>query len=167
MSFAWTAVDGAEFYDLYFLGDKYMEVVGTSDTNSITVPITDPNASVWYSVSARNDTDGWESRRANAQSYNGGLLNCVLSVEDIELTGVSLYPNPATNEVYISLENENFNDFKITVSNSLGQTLQVLDQRSLSGGNLASINVSSYRTGLYFVTIEMDGRATTKKLVVR
>lgn len=167
-TFEWNAVADAESYDLYLLGDMYMEVVASSNTNSITIPIADPNDSFWYSVAARNDTDGWEGRRSNAISYSGGLLNCViLGLDDFQLSGISLYPNPATNEVFVSLENANFTDFNITVSNSLGQTLQILDDRSLNGDTQAAINVSGYSTGLYFVTIQIDGQSTTKKLVVR
>jgi hypothetical protein len=53
-----------------------MEVVGTTSTNSINVPITDPNEELWVAVVAKNATDGWESRRTIAINYGGGLLNC-------------------------------------------------------------------------------------------
>ncbi|WGF93696.1 S8 family serine peptidase [Aequorivita marisscotiae] len=78
-TFAWNAVSGAESYDLYILGTKYMEVVGTSATNSITVPITDPNSPMWFAAVAKNATDNWESRRSIATYYSGGLLNCSLA----------------------------------------------------------------------------------------
>src|SRR5690606_24281238 len=42
-SFSWNATAGAESYDFYTLGSKYMEVAGTSTINSITIPINDPN----------------------------------------------------------------------------------------------------------------------------
>ncbi len=78
-SFSWNAVTGAESYDLYILGGKYMEVAGTSTTNSITVPISDPAAVMWFAAVAKNATDGWVGRRSIAKKYNGGLLNCSLT----------------------------------------------------------------------------------------
>lgn len=78
-SFTWNAVANADEYDLYLLGTRYMEVVGTATTNSITVPITDPNAPIWAAVVARNTTDGWESKRTIAVNHGGGLLNCALA----------------------------------------------------------------------------------------
>ncbi|WP_245574846.1 S8 family serine peptidase [Aequorivita capsosiphonis] len=80
-SFSWNAVADAESYDFYILGEKYMEVVGTSTTNTITVPISDPDDVIWYAAVAKNATDSWEGRRSIAKKYNGGLLNCSLSTD--------------------------------------------------------------------------------------
>jgi hypothetical protein len=80
-SFSWNTVSGAESYDLYLLGEKYMEVAGTSNTNSITVAITDPNAPIWAAVVAKNNTLGWKSRRTIAIYHPGGLLNCSLTTD--------------------------------------------------------------------------------------
>ncbi|MBK5212682.1 MAG: S8 family serine peptidase [Flavobacteriaceae bacterium] len=78
-NFSWNAVAGAESYDLYILGTKYMEVAGNSTTNSITVPIADPTAQMWFSAVAKNATDDWKGRRSIAVFYSGGLLNCSLT----------------------------------------------------------------------------------------
>ena len=76
-------------------------------------------------------------------------------------------PNPASDQVTISLSDTNFSNFEVTIVNSLGQTLQTVNERALNGTSEATLDVSSYRTGLYFVTIEIDGQSTTKKLVIR
>jgi hypothetical protein len=77
-TFTWNAVMNASVYDLYVLGVKYMEVAGTSPTLSVTIPISNPLAPIWYAVVARNTTLNWESRRSIASFYPGGLLNCSL-----------------------------------------------------------------------------------------
>lgn len=91
-SFSWNAVPGAESYDFYVLGDKYMEVAGTTNTNSITIPITNPDDPIWFAAVAKNTTLGWVSRRSNALFYAGGLLNCSLS-NDISLLSINNEPN--------------------------------------------------------------------------
>ncbi|MFT5237235.1 MAG: hypothetical protein ACI9M9_000827 [Flavobacteriaceae bacterium] len=78
-TFAWGAVAGAESYELYILGSKFMDLIGSSTSASITVPITDPSSPIWAAVIARNDTDGWISRRTIAIYHPGGLVNCSLS----------------------------------------------------------------------------------------
>lgn len=78
-TFSWNAVSGAESYDLYILGEKYMEVAGTATTNSITVPITNPSEPMWFAALAKNATDGWKGRRSIARYHAGGLLNCSLT----------------------------------------------------------------------------------------
>ncbi|MFC7356103.1 S8 family serine peptidase [Jejudonia soesokkakensis] len=84
-SFTWNAVTNAEEYDLYLLGDQYMEVVGTSSTETITVPIDDANNVQWAAIVARNNTEGWESLRTIAIRHAGGLLNCALA-NDVAIT---------------------------------------------------------------------------------
>ncbi|MEZ4857279.1 MAG: S8 family serine peptidase [Flavobacteriaceae bacterium] len=89
--FTWNSVVGAESYDLYILGDKYMEVVGNSTTTSITVPIANATDPMWYSIVAKNDTDGWKTKRLNASFYSGGILNCSLA-NDIALVAINNLP---------------------------------------------------------------------------
>ena len=86
-TFTWDALDGAESYDLYILGDEYMEVVGTSTTNSVTVPISSLDAEIWYAITASNATLGWTNERTIATFYEGGLLNCTLN-NDLTVTQI-------------------------------------------------------------------------------
>ena len=164
----WNAVDDAESYDLWMLGDKYMEFVGNSTTSSITIPIADPEDSFWYAVSSKNETAGWESRRSNAKRYAGGTLDCeVLGIGDKAIGDlVTLYPNPADNQVFIDFGTTIVNTVTIKVTNSLGQTIQAVSNKNVSTSQ-TTIDVSNFGTGIYFVIITADGQQATKKLVVK
>lgn len=84
----WNAVSGATAYDVYLLGDKFMEIAGTSNTNSATIPITNPFEPIWVAVSARGG-NGWETLRTNAINYLGsGLFNCPLS-KDLSVAAIN------------------------------------------------------------------------------
>ncbi|NND63753.1 MAG: S8 family serine peptidase [Flavobacteriaceae bacterium] len=87
-TFSWNPVVDAESYDFYILGAQYMEVVGTTNTNSITVPISSPDDDIWYAAVAKNATEGWESQRSIAELYNGGLFNCNL-VDNLNLVSIN------------------------------------------------------------------------------
>lgn len=87
-TFSWTAVPDANEYDFYLLGSQFMEVVGTTNTNSITVPISGPDDDLWYAVSAKNTTAGWESERSIADLYNSGLFNCNLA-DNLNLVSIN------------------------------------------------------------------------------
>lgn len=91
-SFTWTAVSGAESYDFYILGSNYMDLVGNSTTASITVPITNPTDPIWAAVVARNDAEGWVSRRTIAIYHPGGLFNCSLN-NDLALVSIDNEPS--------------------------------------------------------------------------
>lgn len=86
-TFSWDPVTDATSYDLYILGDQFMEIVGTSSTNSITVPITDLDSEMWYAITASNTTEGWTSERTIASFYGGGLLDCTLT-NDLTVTQI-------------------------------------------------------------------------------
>lgn len=88
ITFSWNTNPDAESYDVYVLGPQYMEVVGNSTTNTYTHTITDPTLPVWYAVSAKNATEGWEGRRSIASYYGGGLLNCAFPT-DAELSSIN------------------------------------------------------------------------------
>ncbi|GHC44759.1 S8/S53 family peptidase [Ulvibacter litoralis] len=165
---SWNAIDDAESYDVYTLGEKYMEVITTTTTEEAIIPITDVNEPIWFAVVAKNATEGWASRRSIAKLHAGGLLNCNLGLEESVLSeGIVLYPNPASDQVMVSTKNNAFETLNVSIINSLGQKLFTNTFTNVSGTNPIAVDVSSYATGMYFMTIESDGVATTKKLVVQ
>ncbi|MBL4664130.1 MAG: S8 family serine peptidase [Flavobacteriaceae bacterium] len=163
-SFSWNSLAETESYDLWMMGEKYMEVVGNTTDTSITVPIADADADLWYAIAPRNDTDGWVGLRSIASVHTTGILDCILGLDDNDLTNsVILYPNPASNEFTINLGSSITSEVEITVTNSLGQTIQKLS----TSATQTRVNVSNYHTGIYFVSIKTDTQATTKKLLIK
>ena len=93
MNVSWTAVAGADEYQVYLLGDKFMDSVGRTSATNFNIPITDPTAEQWFSVSAvKNNSTHNTGRRADAEYYGGGLLNCVLPFD----AGVSAVISPSS-----------------------------------------------------------------------
>ena len=88
ITFEWDAVANAESYDVYLLGEKFMEVAGNSTTTSITIAVEDPTEVLWAAIVAKNDTEGWSSLRTVAIDSDGGLLNCPLAndIAALEIT---------------------------------------------------------------------------------
>jgi hypothetical protein len=163
----WNPIPDAESYDVYTLGDKYMEIVGTSNTASITIPITDPLEPLWFAVVAKNTNLGWESARSTAKGHSGGLLNCVLATNEFDASSLSLYPNPAAQEFTINLGDNSSDNIDVSIFNSLGQQLNQYDQSVFNDSSQASFDISSFASGLYFITIKSDGITTTKKLLIK
>lgn len=81
----WNALTNATSYDVYVLGDKFMEVVGNTTSTSYVIPITDPFEPIWVAVSAKGGNH-WTSLRTNAVNHSGsGLVNCPLA-KDMTVT---------------------------------------------------------------------------------
>ena len=89
-----------------------------------------------------------------------------LSVEDTVLTTITMYPNPAEDEVFIDFGTNTPNNYSIAVTNSLGQIMQVQNGNDISTGT-ARLNVANYASGIYFVTIKTGVQTETKKLVIK
>ncbi len=82
------------------------------------------------------------------------------------LAEVSLYPNPASDEVQIDLNNFNQEDLNLTLINNLGQVVyqQHLQQVETT---LHTVQVSDLAPGLYFVRMERSsGEVISKRLIV-
>ncbi|WP_238528718.1 T9SS type A sorting domain-containing protein [Kordia algicida OT-1] len=79
--------------------------------------------------------------------------------EDNILSGLSLYPNPASDIVKIQLP-QAVNEIKIEVYDNAGKQIAM----QLSPDN--TIDVSNIASGLYLITISSDDIKTTKKLIV-
>ena len=81
---------------------------------------------------------------------------------------MSVYPNPASSELNISIKNakvgnDNFyilNDYKgtLVVKNELGQ---------ISNDFTETIEVSTLSKGVYFLTISLGGEKTIKKITIQ
>lgn len=83
-----------------------------------------------------------------------------LSVEeDNILSGLSLYPNPASDIVKIQLP-QTINEITIEVFDNAGKQIAM----QLSPDN--TIDVSNIASGLYLITISSEDIKTTKKLIV-
>lgn len=73
---AWDSVEGAQEYEVYHLGDRYMEVFGTTTGLSFPLPA-DAGEGNWYSVQAKG-AGGFKSPRAKAQFFRP--VDCSLAI---------------------------------------------------------------------------------------
>ena len=77
------------------------------------------------------------------------------SVEEVEAATLSVYPNPATEVLYVNAENlKSVDIFDMTGRNIFTTTLSVID-------------LSDVEAGIYFVTVRTENAAKTIKLVVK
>lgn len=80
-----------------------------------------------------------------------------LSVEVITTADISLYPNPASQNIYLQLQGE----AQVQIFSILGK--RVFHTKM---NDEISIPVENLNTGMYFVKISQQGQTVTKKLIV-
>lgn len=92
-----------------------------------------------------------------------------VSVDEIyTFSSIQLYPNPTNNVATLLIEAEKTADVNVNLLNSLGQqVLQITNAKTIVGKNQFLIDTSKMPSGIYFVTIKVDGKMTSsRKLVV-
>jgi hypothetical protein len=115
----------------------------------------------WVTVKAIYNSDSIISL-ANDSVSVGDLF---VSVDKIEKEGpglsdlISIYPNPAQNEIHVSSNNRIVID-EINIYNQLGQ--RVIHQNRIDG----SIDVSSLFPGVYFVELIVGNEQIKEKLIL-
>lgn len=76
---------------------------------------------------------------------------------------VSIYPNPAQDFITVAL-GKDYSHTEVRISNNLGQTI-IAYNSSLNSQN--PIDISNLSDGVYFVTITVDDKTTTQKIIVK
>lgn len=88
INISWDSVPGAHSYEVYLLGTRYMDSIGTTSATFFQVPA-NVNIENWISVSAFTPEDTIHpGRRAIAIYYDGsGVQNCAFA-EDLSVTDI-------------------------------------------------------------------------------
>jgi glucose/arabinose dehydrogenase len=91
------------------------------------------------------------------------LIDSSLSINDFNKKGLSFYPNPAKNELYVKNDNDVTLQF-ISVADITGKVVLNQDIRNL-GSN--AVNIASLAKGLYLVSVlTSNNTKLTSKLIV-
>ncbi len=87
-----------------------------------------------------------------------------VDVKEVKIDGFDalIFPNPATNETNIKLNNQVQRDVAITLLNALGQPLETRILRNLSGETTLNYPLSNLPAGPYFMRFLVDGKMVTK-----
>lgn len=80
---------------------------------------------------------------------------------------VQVYPNPATDRIYLTGNGINAGNLRVTLYNLLGSEVISASGISLENGKVLTFDVSSLSEGMYILSITGDGIKQTQKLLVR
>lgn len=137
----------------YFINDASTPSSG----NTITLTNTNITTPITFRIY------GWNAEKATGTfSVDDvaitGKIN-TLSIEQNEIAGLSIYPNPVTDGI-LQITSDNNEAKSITIFDLLGR--QALNTNASNN----TINVSSLKTGIYILKITEDGKTATQKLII-
>jgi hypothetical protein len=86
-------------------------------------------------------------------------------VNEVEEDAFEIYPNPAKDIVKLSAANHHLT--AVRIYNCLGMMVEEIDERTQHASDEIEINVSGYKSGIYFINVyDNSGNVTTKKISV-
>lgn len=140
----WTATG----YEVFKLGAKYMEMVGSTSDNYFIFSGINTLEENWFSVRAIGPDDA-SSLRAIAIKQEPIFVNCIVGMTENNNKNIDVFPNPTNGFLYINAPNVG-KSFAI-LTNGLGQHVATFDK--LMPG-LNEIDLSNLKSGYYYLRLD-------------
>ena len=78
-----------------------------------------------------------------------------------------IYPNPATSQVSVLLNNFGNTDMSLSITNILGEVVYQENTPNTGDLNLKTISTENFKSGTYFIHIRTKNKGITKKLIIQ
>ncbi len=85
----------------------------------------------------------------------------ILNTENISYATAKIFPNPASDMINVQLKNSWPQKWNVMIHNTLGQ---VVSNANCSGKS-AVVNVDQLSSGIYFVSVEIDGKVVSREKI--
>ncbi|MDG1842490.1 MAG: T9SS type A sorting domain-containing protein [Crocinitomicaceae bacterium] len=149
-------------------GESYLVIAGSNGdggaTNDLvvgTAGVSEPQTTYYFD--ATDQTWYYSTTttmvRMNFQDYS--------SINDVENNfGLSVYPNPSSNETTISFVADN-EDVSIVITDMSGKEVYSSVSSSVSGTAKVSVNTAEFNSGVYVVKLTSNNSVAIKNLIVK
>ena len=88
-------------------------------------------------------------------------------ISNENISGMKMYPNPASESVNITFSAENAENGELSVMNLMGQLVYSSNVEVMEGYNFINLPVKQLNSGIYMVTIRTNTGISTQKLIVK
>lgn len=149
------------------IAEAFVNPVGTSGTDVATsavvsipssaVPSADLSGGQYYELKVELNAEGWTGWLAGDYPAMTLVAEGTLSTDDNRISELKVYPNPAKDQLNIHGAKETS---AVTIRSFLGQT--VYRNHSFKSDN---IDISSLKTGVYFLVLKQGNRKNYIKFV--
>lgn len=97
-------------------------------------------------------------------------FTCLVNINETKAglneSGYTMMPNPAKGNVSVNVKLINSGTIDVAVYNLIGQVAKSVKANGEVGENTININLNDLSSGVYMVKVTVNGKVTTKKLVV-
>ena len=93
-------------------------------------------------------------------------INITVGIEELMgLNNITIYPNPANENLVVAFDNQSGSAFKLLVSDRVGRIIQTIDVQD-EDQNFVTMNVSSLANGMYSILFVGQNSSFTKSFIV-
>ena len=154
ISLEWTLNTGCYIFQVYdAYGGGLMAAQWGGTDGSVELIDYANNITIWTSEAA-----DWES---DAGAFNAGALS---NIEDIQINEISIFPNPAKDNVNMLINSQSNEKINIEVYNNLGKVVYSTEQNVSTGANTIILSLDNLLAGLYYINTIVNGENTLKPL---
>lgn len=147
-SYIWTAPPGASF-------------IGPSTGSSVLLQ--------WGSTGGNISVKSQNNCGISSQRLLGVTVNCRQAQVENENGSfdIGLFPNPATNKVYLKFPSATSSRYHLDIINTLGQSLISKSDYAIEGINITEISVDGLTAGIYNLLFTKDKNTSHLKFVIQ
>jgi hypothetical protein len=103
----------------------------------------------------------------NTHEVCQGLWIDHTGISNKHVSGMKVYPNPASESVNLTFSSEISENGIVSVMNLMGQTVYTQNVSVSEGYNMINIPVKQFNSGVYMVTLRTNAGLSTQKLIVK
>ncbi|MFT4972708.1 MAG: hypothetical protein ACI9JY_001913 [Saprospiraceae bacterium] len=110
---------------------------------------------------------------STGQSFNADIaldeisIDEIVAVDEISVKkGFSIFPNPATDKLFIKMELSELKMVNFQLLNHFGQTILNVKKEAILNENI-EMDIANFPVGIYFLKIEIEGEIITQKVFIR
>jgi hypothetical protein len=162
---SWSGACNAISYNLQY------RVTGTItytnvNTTSASATLTGLSPNTTYDYRVRSECGGGNNSSYTAIQTFTTNARLGQSEEDLAIKGISIFPNPANNDVTVEITSETSKIVNVALVNSLGQVVTQIDNLTVEGKISRVIDLTNLSSGIYNVTIYDGENVLSHQLVI-
>lgn len=105
--------------------------------------------------------------QAQTNGYVSGTLIIGVETPAQPDANIKVFPNPATDMAYASINLEQAQEVMMTITDVTGKVVAQRNYGEMTGANMLPINTAEFAKGIYMVEIRTGNAVTTTKLIVQ
>jgi hypothetical protein len=99
-------------------------------------------------------------------SFDNFTTSTTVGVHELQsISGISLFPNPATDKLFVSYTTEKPQHVSIRITDITGKEVMQTQLEGLAGPNLLPLETTTLEHGAYFITISDGASSKTTKFI--